>query len=151
MAWQWQKPFAWRSLYDFWRPKVTKSHWSRISLSFVKKCLFDITSNFQQYMNSPPIWTLVTKNNWKNWSFQKMSITKNVPLNWISSMNFFFWKLQFLKHVKQFLLKLCPFFVSWFWSFGKKYENDLRVIFDQWPKLSLGLDMRPEIPILKVI
>ena len=27
----------------------------------------------------------------------------------------------------------------------------LRVIFDQWPKLSLGLDVRPEIPILKVI
>ena len=25
----------------------------------------------------------------------------------------------------------------------------LRVIFDQWPKLHLGLDVRPEIPILK--
>ena len=30
-------------------------------------------------------------------------------------------------------------------------ENDLKVIFDQWPKLSLGLDVWPEIPILKVI
>ena len=60
-----------------------------------------------------------------------------------------FWKLQFLKHLKHFLLKLCPFFVSWFWSFVKRYEFDLRVIFDQWPKLHLGLDVRPEIPILK--
>jgi hypothetical protein len=25
-------------------------------------------------------------------------------------------------------------------NFGKSYENDLRVIFDQWPKLHLGLD-----------
>jgi hypothetical protein len=47
------------------------------------------------------------------------------------------------------LLKLCPFFVSWFWSFVKRYEFDLRVVFDQWPKLHLGLDVRPEIPLLK--
>ena len=33
MAWQWQKPFAWHWLYDFWRPKVTKSQWSLIFLS----------------------------------------------------------------------------------------------------------------------
>ena len=25
-------------------------------------------------------------------------------------------------------------------NFGKGYENNLRVIFDQWPKLHLGLD-----------
>ena len=25
-------------------------------------------------------------------------------------------------------------------NFGKRYENDLRVIFDQWPNLHLGLD-----------
>ena len=25
-------------------------------------------------------------------------------------------------------------------NFGKKYKDDLRVIFDQWPKLHLGLD-----------
>ena len=25
-------------------------------------------------------------------------------------------------------------------NFGKKYEDDLRVIFDQWSKLHLGLD-----------
>ena len=25
-------------------------------------------------------------------------------------------------------------------NFGKRYEYDLRVIFDQWPKLHLGLD-----------
>ena len=25
-------------------------------------------------------------------------------------------------------------------NFGKRYEDDLRIIFDQWPKLHLGLD-----------
>ena len=25
-------------------------------------------------------------------------------------------------------------------NFGKGYEDDLRIIFDQWPKLHLGLD-----------
>ena len=25
-------------------------------------------------------------------------------------------------------------------NFGKRYEDDLRVSFDQWPKLHLGLD-----------
>ena len=38
-----------------------------------------------------------------------------------------------------------------FGVFGRKYENDPRVIFDQWPMLSLGLDVRPEISILKSI
>ena len=86
-----------------------------------------------------------------------MKFSKNVSnKKCATKFNFFnekkcFWKLQFLKHLRHFLLKLCPFFVSWFWSFGKKYENDLRIIFDQWPQLSLGLDVLPEIPILKVI
>ena len=31
----------------------------------------------------------------------------------------------------------------------KLIEVQLRVIFDQWSKLHLGLDVRPEIPILK--
>ena len=26
-------------------------------------------------------------------------------------------------------------------NFGKRYENDLRVIFDQWSKLCIGLDV----------
>ena len=40
-------------------------------------------------------------------------------------------------------------------SFGLNFEdeganeNDLSFIFDQWPKMYLGLDVRPEIPILK--
>jgi hypothetical protein len=25
-------------------------------------------------------------------------------------------------------------------NFGKRYEDNLRIIFDQWPKLHLGLD-----------
>jgi hypothetical protein len=34
-------------------------------------------------------------------------------------------------------------------SFGKRYEKDVRVIFDQWPKLNLGFDVEPEILISK--
>jgi hypothetical protein len=36
-------------------------------------------------------------------------------------------------------------------NFVKRYKDDLRVIFDQWPKLYLGFDAEPEIQILKVI
>ena len=36
-------------------------------------------------------------------------------------------------------------------NFGKRYEDDSRVIFDQWPKLNLGFDVEPEIGILNVI
>ena len=57
----------------------------------------------------------------------KLKFSKNVnskrcatKLNFFNKKNIF-WKLQFLKHLKHFLLKLCPFFVSWIWSFGKKY------------------------------
>ena len=34
-------------------------------------------------------------------------------------------------------------------NFGKRYEDDLRVIFDQWPKLHLGLDALSNQKILK--
>ena len=34
-------------------------------------------------------------------------------------------------------------------NFGKKYEDDLRVIFDQWPKLQLSLDALSNQKILK--
>ena len=34
---------------------------------------------------------------------------------------------------------------------GKRYKDDLRVIFDQWPKLYLGFDAEPEIRIFKFI
>ena len=36
-------------------------------------------------------------------------------------------------------------------NFVKRYKDDLRVIFDQWPKLYLGFDVEPEIQISKVI
>ena len=65
-------------------------------------------------------------------------------------MNFFL-KTSIFKAFQALFTKIVPIFVSWFWSFGKKYENDLRVTFDQCPKFSLGLDVWPEIPILKVI
>ena len=130
-------------------PRCNFGQWSKMTLKsnsyLLTKLQNQLTKNGHNLSKKCFKWI-------KNWSFQKMSIPKNVPLKWISSMKkMFFWKLQFLKHLKHFLLKLCPFFVSWFWSFGKIYENDLRGIFDQWPKFSLGLDVRPEIPILKVI
>ena len=34
-------------------------------------------------------------------------------------------------------------------NFGKRYEDDLKVIFDQWPKLNLGLDTLSNQKILK--
>ena len=36
-------------------------------------------------------------------------------------------------------------------NFGKRYEDDLRVIFDQWQKLCLGLDALSNQKILKGI
>ena len=36
-------------------------------------------------------------------------------------------------------------------NFGKRYEDDLRVIFDQWPNLHLGLDALSNQKILKGI
>ena len=50
-----------------------------------------------------------------------------------------------------YLLKSCQFSSAEFRGFGKRYENVLRVIFDQWPKLHLGFDVEPEIRILKVM
>ena len=35
-------------------------------------------------------------------------------------------------------------------NFGKRYKNNLKVIFDQWPKLNLGLDALSNKKILKV-
>ena len=34
-------------------------------------------------------------------------------------------------------------------NFGKRYKDDLRVIFDQWPNLHLGLDALSSQKILK--
>ena len=34
-------------------------------------------------------------------------------------------------------------------NFGKRYKDDLRVIFDHWPKLHLGLDALSNQKILK--
>ena len=36
-------------------------------------------------------------------------------------------------------------------NFGKRYEDDLRVLFDQWQKLHLGLDVLSNQKILKGI
>ena len=79
------------------------------------------------------------------------NIQGDKTLNWAFHHKLFdtYWKLQFLKHLKRILLKLCPFFVSWFWSFVKRYEFDLKGHYWSVAKLQLGLDVRPEIPIIK--
>ena len=52
------------------------------------------------------------------------------------------WKMTYF-------LKMFPFFVIWFPSFGKRYKSNLRVIFNRWPKLWRGFDVECEIQILK--
>ena len=106
------------------------------------------------YQNSKISWQKMstilvksTSNALKIEVFQKKSFIEEIHFSCTFFVIDMFWKLQFLKHLKHFLLKLCPFFVSWFWSF----VNLSRVIFDQSPKLDLGFDVRPEIPILKGI
>ena len=47
----------------------------------------------------------------------------------------------------RYLLKLCQFLAVEFRVFDKIYENDVRVIFDQWPKLNLVFNVEPEIRI----
>ena len=76
----------------------------------------------------------------------KLKLKKKISLKKFNLVNrfllfTFFEILSFSKHSKHFLLKLCPFFVSWFWGFVKRYEFDLMVIFDQWPKLHSGFDV----------
>ena len=73
----------------------------------------------------------------KNRSFQKMSITINVPLKWYSCMKKKFW---IIFDVENWLWKskIGTFrqLISEFW-----YEIDLRVILYQWPNLGLRLDV----------
>ena len=65
-----------------------------------------------------------------------------------------FWLLTFFENFnsqafKAFLTKIVSIFCQLILEFFKRYECDLRIIFDQWPKLHLGLGVRPEIPTLK--
>ena len=81
-----------------------------------------------------------------------MKFSKNVDnkkcATKLNFFNDFFLETSIFKAFKALFTKIVPIFCR---LIGKKYENDLRVIFDQWSKLTLGLDVRPEIPILKVI
>ena len=88
----------------------------------------------------------------------KVKYYPNLPNFFFSLKNIilgsYFWYWHFLKTLKfkaLYFLKSCPFFVNWIYIFGKRYENVLRVIFDQLPKLYSGFDAEPEIRILKVI
>ena len=48
-----------------------------------------------------------------------------------------------------YFLEVCPIFVCSYLSFGKRYENKLKLIFDQWPKFYMGLKVESEIQIVK--
>ena len=50
-----------------------------------------------------------------------------------------------------FTIVLIPLTSTMVNSFGKRYEDDFRIIFDQWPKLHLGLDALRNQKILKGI
>ena len=45
--------------------------------------------------------------------FKKQILIEEIQFSGTFFVIDIFWKLQFLKHLKHFLLKLCPFFVSW--------------------------------------
>ena len=49
-----------------------------------------------------------------------------------------------------FVTKYGPNFWPSSLNWSKSWEDDLGVIFDQWPMLNLGFDVEPEIWILKV-
>ena len=48
-------------------------------------------------------------------------------------------------------LGLIKLFESLYLGFGKRYENELMVIFDRWSKLYIGFDVQREIQIFKGI
>ena len=52
-----------------------------------------------------------------------------------------FGRHQFLKHV---IFLNCAHFLSADFGLLVRYENDLKVIFDQWPKFLSVLHVRPE-------
>ena len=76
-------------------------------------------------------------------------IKKIVPIKWYSSI-IFFRKIQIISDIENWVwkAKICSFcqLNSDLW-----YENDLRAIFDQGPKLCSEFDAEPEIRTLKVI
>jgi hypothetical protein len=85
----------------------------------------------------------------------KLNFSKNVNnKKWAPKIIFFnekmFYKVWIIFDIENWLWKSE---ISTFGhlSFGKRYEVNLRVIFYQWPKLGLGLDVEAEIQILEVI
>ena len=63
----------------------------------------------QTYQNSKISWqkngSILVINCFKNWSFQKMSITNYVPLNWYSSMKKKFRKIRIIFDIEKSLWK----------------------------------------------
>ena len=80
----------------------------------------------QTYQNSKISWqkngSILVINCFKNWSFQKMSITNYVPLNWYSSMKKKFRKIRIIFDIENSLWK--SKFVS-FWQ-GRKTRHSIR-------------------------
>ena len=90
------------------------------------------------YQNSEISWPKVPISDFQN-QFSMSKIIRNFQNKFFVEEYHFrgtffvtdiFWRIIFLKHI----------FVSWFLSFGKRYGNDLGLIFYQLIKLSIELD-----------
>ena len=102
------------------------------------------------YQNSGISWTKVLISDFQSQFFMSKIIRISLKNVFIQVEGHIFCNWHFIKNSTfnaLYLVKLGPFFVSWFTSFGKRYGHDLRVIFHQWPKLCLELDVEADIQI----
>ena len=88
--------------FDCWAHETTYAYIGNKHF-FTKSCLH------QTYRNSKISWqkmcSILVIKGFKNWSFQKMPITKIVPLNWYSSMKKKFRKIRIIFDIENSLWK----------------------------------------------
>ena len=88
--------------FDRWAHETTYAYIGNKHF-FTKAC------HHQTYQNSKISWQkiglILLIKGFKNWSFQKMPITIYVPLDWYSSMKFFFRKIRIFFHIEKSLWK----------------------------------------------
>ena len=83
-------------------------------------------------------WTSFLKINWfRNWSFQKMSVTKNVPLKWYSSMKKRIRKIPIISDIENWLWKSEMSEFCNFWQLLLNWPQDLKnfkgLVIHFWP------------------
>ena len=88
--------------FDRWAHQTTFAYIGNMHF-FTKMC------HCQTYQNSKISWqnngSFLVINCFKNWSFQEMSITNYVPLNWYSSMKKIFRKIRIIFDIENWLWK----------------------------------------------